>query len=95
MAPASWLLQQHVDEGREYLNFSQWGSGREGEEAEELVEVVLEGEMPPGSYVPLHPEARLTATDRDTLAQGLAAIAGSPWQPGISPEGEEREEDGD
>ena len=34
VAPVSWLVQHDVDEGREYLNFSRWGLGGEGEEAD-------------------------------------------------------------
>jgi hypothetical protein len=89
VAPLSWLLQRHVDEGRAELNFSEWGTGREGEEAEELAEVVFEGEMPPRSYLPLHPEAILSRGEREALAQRLAATAGSSWQPGLEREDEE------
>lgn len=95
VAPISWLTQRDVEEGREYLNFSEWGSGQEGEEAEELVEVVLEGEMPPATYLPLHPAARLSEAEKETLAQGLAATAGINWQPGMRLEDEEHEEDDD
>jgi hypothetical protein len=92
VAPMSWLLQRHVDEGRDYLNFSEWGAGREGEEAEELAEVVLEGEMPPRSYLPLHPEASLIRPEKEALAQGLALTAGGSWSPGIV-RGEDEEDD--
>ena len=33
---------------------------------------VREGEMPPGAYTWVHAHARLTAADRERLAQGLA-----------------------
>ena len=29
IAPFSWRIQSHVDEGREVLNFSQWGTGEQ------------------------------------------------------------------
>lgn len=74
VAPASWMVQAHVDEGREVLNFSQWN--RSFEEADEAAEVVLEGEMPPASYLLLHPEARLSDSERDQLARGLTASMG-------------------
>lgn len=37
VAPASWLVADHVEEGRDKLNFSEWGMARggEGEEGEE------------------------------------------------------------
>jgi mono/diheme cytochrome c family protein len=71
VAPVSWLVQRHVDDGRRKLNFSEWphGSG----EADEAVEVVLDGEMPPRSYTLAHPEAVLDQDQRRSLAAGLAA----------------------
>jgi hypothetical protein len=88
VAPMSWLIQHDVDEGREYLNFSDWGSGSEGEEAEELYEVIEEGEMPPPQYLILHSEARLTQAEKSQLINGLIAFNNSG-----SFEHEEEEED--
>lgn len=75
VAPMSWLVQNHVDEGRRELNFSEWN--RAQEEADEAADVVREGEMPPRSYTLLHPEARLTVAERSALADGLAASMGA------------------
>ena len=81
VAPVSWLLERHIVEGREHLNFSDWnqsheGHDDEGHEAEEMGEVVLEGEMPTRDYLLLHPQAKLTDAERAALADGLAATAG-------------------
>ncbi|HEU0035934.1 MAG TPA: heme-binding domain-containing protein [Kofleriaceae bacterium] len=75
VAPMSWLVQNHVDEGRAVLNFSEWN--RAQHEAGEAGESVREGEMPPRSYVLLHPEARLGPTERDLLSRGLDASLGT------------------
>ena len=75
IAPISWLVQHDVDEGREYLNVSEWGT-REFE-AEEAAEVYKEGEMPPIQYYPTHPEARLSAAERSTFMQGLVNTFGN------------------
>ena len=83
VAPLSWRLQRHVDEGRAKLNFSEWGTGEQ--ETERIVESVREGEMPPGDYLLLHREARLSDTDRQALLDGLAKTFG----PGESGEGDE------
>ena len=77
VAPVSWLVQRDVDEGRRALNFSTWGRGGEGEEAEELAEVILSGEMPPRVYLITHPEARLTDSEKQQLIRGLQASAGN------------------
>jgi hypothetical protein len=74
-APVSWLVQSDVDEGRHHLNFSDWGRGREGEEPEDISQVLKEGEMPPWFYLPLHPEARLSPTEKEDLRRGLVASA--------------------
>lgn len=97
IAPASWLVQHDVDEGRQYLNFSDWNhSGERGEgegtEPEELGEVILEGEMPPAQFLLTHPEARLTDAEKQALAAGLQITAGgSPVLGGEG--GEEGDED--
>ena len=72
IAPVSWLVANDTFEGRERLNFSEWGSSRM-DEPEEAGEVVLEGEMPLRQYLLTHPEARLTDAERQALAAGLAA----------------------
>jgi heme-binding protein len=77
VAPASWWIKNHVDEGRAALNFSEWGS-QQGEGADEAAESVAEGSMPPGYYTwfGLHGAARLTAAERDELVQGLKNTLG-------------------
>ena len=78
IAPISWLVQRDVDEGRQRLNFSDWGNarsdrGREGRELEEMGEVILEGEMPPPIFLITHSEARLSQAEKQALADGLGA----------------------
>lgn len=80
VAPVSWLVQRHVVEGREHLNFSDWNQnhaehGDNGHEAEEVGESVREGEMPPANYLFNHPEARLSDAERAALIAGLEATA--------------------
>ena len=74
VAPMSWLVQRDVDEGREDLNFSEWQ--REQDEADEAAETVRDGSMPPRQYLLSHSAARLTDTQLDSLARGLAATLG-------------------
>lgn len=74
IAPMSWLIQRDIDEGRDELNWSEWGPESEGHES---AETVLEGSMPPTPYTLLHPEARLTDQEMDALVTGLVATFGS------------------
>ena len=96
VAPVSWVMQNHVTEGRQYLNFSQWGQGEAAGEPEEVGEVVLEGEMPTRDYLLMHPEARLTEAEKAALVDGLMATAGqSPVAGGEHGESDEHEGDDD
>ncbi len=74
VAPMSWMIQRHVDEGREAFNVSEWQENYYS--AEEAAELVRNGEMPIRNYLMLHPEARFSATEREQFIQGLIATFG-------------------
>jgi mono/diheme cytochrome c family protein len=69
VAPASWLLAMDVADGRDQMNFSDWGE--RGRAVKDLVREVERGSMPPGRYLALHPEAKLSAEERAQLIEGL------------------------
>ena len=80
VAPASWLTQHDVEDGRRRLNFSdidgQRGerSGereREGREDNEISEVITKGDMPPWYYVAMHPTAGFSEQEKQQLIDGL------------------------
>lgn len=72
IAPVSWVVEFDVLRGRRSLNFSQWGSQSRG--LRELPRILSEGEMPPVSYLLTHPQANLSAAEKASLEQGLAAL---------------------
>jgi hypothetical protein len=68
--PAGWLVAGHVTEGREHLNFSDWGSLDEQKRyhaKQEILEMIEEGEMPLPSYLLLHGDAKLAAEDHGVI----------------------------
>jgi mono/diheme cytochrome c family protein len=69
VAPLSWFIQHHVDEGRRELNFSEWN--RPQHDVYEAAITTRNGEMPVFGYLSLHPEARMTEAELKRLAQGL------------------------
>ncbi|MGE3268571.1 MAG: heme-binding domain-containing protein [Chloroflexota bacterium] len=71
VAPASWLIAHDVEEARQKMNFSEWDLPQR--EAMESVEQIEKGEMPLPIYLPLHPEARLSAEEKEALINGLRA----------------------
>jgi len=82
VAPVSWLVGSDVKEGREHMNFSEWGtydSGTQSHKLRGISEEVKSGDMPPWYYKLIHGEARLTASERDQiLAWTEEAIKAGP-----------------
>ena len=76
VAPISWTVQSHINEGRKKVNYQEWNSRQR--EAEETIEVIEEGSMPPSYYTMFgkHPEAKLTAAEISELIAGLRATPG-------------------
>lgn len=61
--PIGWWLQNHVNEGKDELNFSEFKTykpKRQKHKLEEIAEQVNEHEMPLGSYTLIHKNAILT-----------------------------------
>lgn len=71
IAPVSWLVYHDINEGRENLNFSTW-TKREVE-VDNLIDQIEKGAMPKPIYLPMHPEAQLTAEQKAQLIAGLQA----------------------
>jgi cytochrome c551/c552 len=69
VAPVSWLIYNDVVEGRSRMNFSMWDT--KSRAVNELVGEIEEGGMPPGKYLLMHPNARLTAAEKQQLITGL------------------------
>ena len=76
IAPASWLIYRDVTEGRRHINFSDWDRP-DHQHVDEFQQVFAESSMPPAQYLLLHPEARLSATEKRTLEDGLMKLAES------------------
>jgi len=75
IAPLSWSIFHHVEEGREHFNVSMWGK-QEKNKGDEAVEELEEGDMPLKSYLLAHPEARLSDADKKLLIEGLKKTFG-------------------
>jgi Haem-binding domain len=69
VAPVSWLIYIDVIGGRDRLNFSDGNQQQRG--ASEMVRTIQRGKMPPFQYLPLHPSANLTSTEKQQLITGL------------------------
>ena len=68
--PVGWWLQNHVNEGKHELNFSEFLSyppKKQHHKLEETIEMVNEKAMPLPSYIWMHHNAELDSTQRKQL----------------------------
>ena len=76
VAPVSWFVINHVNEGRRHLNFSEWGRYTQRDVdslLKQMCEEVKSGGMPLSSYTPLHSGSKLSAEDIKTLCDWTAS----------------------
>lgn len=70
ITPVNWWLNNHVNEGKRHLNFSQFTGSykRKMRRLEESGELTEKHEMPISSYLWIHKDARLSDAQRKLLA---------------------------
>ena len=72
IAPVSWILGNHIEEGREHLNFSLWANYSEDKanhKLHECEEEIEEGKMPISSYTWTLGDADLSSEQKEKLAE--------------------------
>jgi len=68
--PFSWWINHHIYEGKESLNFDQWGTytlKKKNHVLHEIEEQIEEGEMPLESYTWIHKNAVLTEQQKKLI----------------------------
>ncbi|MDQ6653147.1 MAG: heme-binding domain-containing protein [Acidobacteriota bacterium] len=66
IAPVSWFVIGHVNDGRAAMNLSEWGHldpDRQARKLQQMCDQVQDGIMPLSSYTPLHPGSKLSSDD--------------------------------
>ncbi len=78
IAPVSWYLAQHVNEGKEHLNFSEWTSYNKDQKKhilKDLKEELKGNEMPLRSYLIIHENAKMNKNQYKTLLNWVKTIS--------------------
>jgi hypothetical protein len=76
VTPFNWFLADHIDAGRQELNFSTWntyGVEKKVRKLEEICEVIERAEMPLPSYLWIHGDATLSESDSKLLCDWTKA----------------------
>ena len=78
IAPVSWLVSSDIKEGKEKLNFSEWGKMDVFDKIGALDEIcseVEDGDMPMKAYVLMHKKARLSEEQRKALCDWTVKLS--------------------
>jgi hypothetical protein len=78
IAPTSWAVQRHIDEARGKVNYSQFAT--DPGDADETIEVIRDGSMPPAYFTRFGNNATANLTDEEKAQ----LIAGLEQTPGMS-----------
>lgn len=68
--PVGWWISHHIEEGKDELNFDEFGTyplNVQYHKLEEIVEVIDEDEMPLTSYTLIHTDAKLSPAQKEAL----------------------------
>jgi hypothetical protein len=80
VAPVSWLVVRDINLGREALNFSHWERQNKIDKAkylDEIIEEILDENMPMPIYTIMHPDARLSEEEIQLLTVWAESYAES------------------
>lgn len=69
IAPASWIIKGHVENGRKSLDFTRWQEYTEEEKIKKLKEIyrTVYASMPIASYISMHEKAELSKEQRELI----------------------------
>ncbi|NEW80269.1 MAG: heme-binding domain-containing protein, partial [Gelidibacter sp.] len=73
--PASWLLENHIKEGKKGLNFSEFGAyskRRQKSKLKSIINQIKDDEMPLYSYTLIHSDAKLSEGNKKDLIDWLS-----------------------
>lgn len=75
--PVAWWLNNHIEDGKKDLNFSEFASyriRRQYKKLEEINDLVKKDEMPLDSYLWIHKNAKLSEQQKLTVANWVVAV---------------------
>ena len=72
--PVAWFMEGHIDEGKEELNFSEFGGyskRRQKSKLKSIMSQIKDDEMPLWEYTVMHSEAKLSEKEKEILGNGI------------------------
>ena len=68
--PVAWFLEDHINEGKEELNFNEWdaySNRRKNSKLKSIISQVKDDEMPLASYTLIHKDAKLSNSQKTLI----------------------------
>ena len=78
--PMAWMMKRHIDNGKEKLNFSEFGSissRRQISKLKGIANQIKDDEMPLSSYKAMHKKANLTKEEKSLIMNWMNKTADS------------------
>ncbi|PVW13739.1 heme-binding domain-containing protein [Marixanthomonas spongiae] len=78
--PAAWFLEDHIKEGKDELNFNEWGdysARRKNSKLRSIISQIEDDKMPLDSYTIIHRDARLSETDQKEIIKYMNLLKNS------------------
>jgi len=78
--PMGWMMARHIKNGKDNLNFNDFGSYSKRKQANKLRAIetsIKEGTMPLSSYVIMHTDARLSAEGKKLITDWVSVAKDS------------------
>ncbi|WP_339662242.1 heme-binding domain-containing protein [Croceibacter atlanticus] len=78
--PAAWYLEDHIQEGKDELNFNEWAEysdRRKNSKLRSIISQIEEDKMPLDSYTLIHRDAILSDEDKTLIVDFITALKDS------------------
>ena len=78
--PAAWYLEDHIQDGKDELNFNEWAEysdRRKNSKLRSIISQIEEDKMPLDSYTLIHKDAILSDEDKRVIINYMTALKDS------------------
>jgi hypothetical protein len=75
--PVAWFLENHIDEAKEELNFSEFGNystRKKKSKLKSIISQIKDDEMPLTSYTLMHADAKISEAERKEIMEWMTQL---------------------
>lgn len=75
--PVAWFLEDHIKEGKDELNFNEWGDysdRRKNSKLRSIISQIEDDEMPLDSYTLIHRDAKFSESEKKEILKYMTQL---------------------